>query len=99
MPPALAKEKAAKAEQKNSDLSSEQLPERDPPRSAVPLAAPARLQLRSQERRLQENARRTADAGRLASTLTAASASSQPPPVTAADRMAALRRRVGLPDG
>ena len=96
MPAALAKEKRAKADSKMSAGPPASAPPKPAPATVAPLAAPTRTQQRQQARRSYAAAAAVAYAAQTASAVASATASSLPPPISASERLAALRRRCGI---
>ena len=96
LPLVLAKAKLAKSEGKKATAPSAQ----PAPALPQPTVAPLSALTVAQERQKEKRARATADAAELAlqtaNAVATASAASAPPAVTATERMAALRRRLGL---
>ena len=96
LPPSLAKSRNVKAELKAADVEKTTQPLPSPPAAAAPLVAPSRAQVQGQLKRQLATARLDLEASRLASIPASSAAAAQPQTVSAADRMAAMRRRLSL---
>ena len=94
--PLLAKARLDKRELKCAALAATTLKEPAPPISAAPLAPLTRLQALGQRKKHAAAVRRDEAAEQLANAISSAHARSQPPAVTASDRMAALRLRLAF---
>ena len=97
LPPAPAKVKGPIAEKKVSSLQAVKLQEPAPPPAVAPLKPLTRPQAKSLKKKQVEVLRQSAEAASLRAHLDEATLQSQPQAVTAAERLAALRRRCGLP--
>ena len=96
MPPSLAKTKHIKAELRAAEVEKVTQPLPSPPAAAAPLVEPSRALVQGRLKRQRGTARLDLEASRLASILAASAAAAQPQAVSAADRLAAIRRRLSL---
>ena len=96
MPPALLKARALKAESKEAAPAPKAAQAPAPLKLPAPLQPQTALQVRSCKRRAQAVLRDSARADHVTELAAAAAASSCPQALSAAERMAALRRRCGL---
>ena len=96
LPPSLAKTKHIKAELRAAEVEKVTQPLPSPPAAAAPLVEPSRALVQGRLKRQRGTARLDLEASRLASILAASAAAAQPQAVSAADRLAAIRRRLSL---